>query len=201
MSSHDSHDTTVVRLCLVGHFAVMRGTARVDLGDLGSRKARTLLKLLAVERGHLVPTDRIIDVLWPDGPPTQANENVATLISRLRKTVGANALHGGRGGYRLGEPPFVVVDLDDGAGLVTEAERRLAGGELALAAAAATSALDLLSGGRVLDDEPYAAWSEQAEAARAVLVRRARHVAAQASLARDDPASALAFGSAAVTDD
>src|SRR5437868_9058965 len=134
MSSHDRLDTTVVRLCLVGNFTVMRGTSRVDFGELGSRKARTLLKLLAVERGHLVPTDRIIDVLWPAGPPpSQASENVATLVSRLRKTIGASALHGGRGGYRLGEPPFVVVDVDDGAGLVTEAERRLTGGEIALA--------------------------------------------------------------------
>jgi DNA-binding SARP family transcriptional activator/tetratricopeptide (TPR) repeat protein len=201
MSSHGSLDGTALRLCLVGGFTVTRDGARLDLTELGSRKARTLLKLLAVERGHLVPTDRIVDVLWPGEPPAQASENVATLISRLRKTLGANALGGGRGGYRLGEPPFVVVDVDDGHDLVTEAERRFAAGEPALAAAAAASALDLLAGGRVLEDEPYAAWSEQAEAGRAALVRRARQVAAQASLACDDPASATAFAEAAVTDD
>lgn len=201
MSSHDSLDATVVRLSLVGEFAITRDGARLDLAELGSRKARTLLKLLAVERGHLVPTERIVDVLWPDGPPTQASENVATLISRLRKTVGASALGGGRGGYRLGEPPLVVVDVDDGADLVTEAERRFGLGEPALAVAAAARALDLLAGGRLLEDEPYAAWSEQAETGRAALVRQARQVAGQASLACDDPASAAAFAEAAVADD
>jgi DNA-binding SARP family transcriptional activator len=201
MSSHDSLDGTALRLCLVGGFAVMRAGVRLDLTELGSRKARTLLKLLAVERGHLVPTDRIVEVLWPDETPAQASENVATLISRLRKTLGASALGGGRGGYRLGEPPLVVVDVDDGADLVTEAERRFALGEPALAVAAAARALDLVAGGRLLEDEPYAAWSEQAETGRAALVRRARQVAAQGSLACDDPASAAAFAEAAVTDD
>jgi DNA-binding SARP family transcriptional activator len=201
MSSYDSLDGAAVRLCLVGGFDVMRGAVRIDLNELGSRKGRTLLKLLAVERGHLVQTDRIIDVLWPDQPPAQASENVATLISRLRKALGPSALGGSRGGYRLGEPPFVVVDVDDGADLVTEAERRLAAAQPALAGAAATSALDLLAAGRILEDEPYAAWSEQAEAGRAALVRRARQVAAQASLACEDPASAIAFAEAAIIDD
>jgi DNA-binding SARP family transcriptional activator/tetratricopeptide (TPR) repeat protein len=201
MSSYDTLDATAVRLSLVGGFDVTRGGVRIDLTELGSRKARTLLKLLAVERDHFVQTDRIIDVLWPTEPPAQASENVATLISRLRKALGANALGGSRGGYRLGEPPFVVVDVDDGADLVSEAERRWAAAEPALAGVAATSALDLLAGGRVLEDEPYAAWSEQAELGRAALVRRARQVAAQAGLAGGDPASAVAYSEAAIADD
>jgi DNA-binding SARP family transcriptional activator len=91
VSSHDSLDGTAVRLSIVGRFEVRRGGVRIELTELGSRKARTLLKLLAVERGHLVQTDRIVDVLWPDRPPAQASENVATLISRLRKALGASA--------------------------------------------------------------------------------------------------------------
>jgi DNA-binding SARP family transcriptional activator/tetratricopeptide (TPR) repeat protein len=200
VSSYDSLDGTAVRLSLVGRFEVRRGGVRIDLTELGSRKARTLLKLLAVERGHLVQTDRIVDILWNDHPPAQASENVATLISRLRKTLGASAL-AGRGGYRLGELPFVVVDVDDGADLVTEAERRLTAAQPALAAAAAARALDLLAGGRILEDEPDAAWSEHAEVGRATLVRRARRVGAQANLACDDPASAIAFCEAAIIDD
>jgi hypothetical protein len=35
-------------------------------GEVGSRKSRTLLKLLAVERPGLVPVDRIVDMLWAD---------------------------------------------------------------------------------------------------------------------------------------
>ena len=56
--------------------------------DLGSRKARTLLALLAAERGRLVPVDRIVDVLWPDGPPADPAANVSTLVSRTRRLLG-----------------------------------------------------------------------------------------------------------------
>jgi DNA-binding SARP family transcriptional activator len=76
--------------------------------DLGSRKARLLLKLLAAERAHLVGVDRVIDVLWDHEPPVQAAENVSTLVSRLRRELGAGIIEGGRDGYRLGSPPAVT---------------------------------------------------------------------------------------------
>jgi DNA-binding SARP family transcriptional activator len=201
MSPENALDGPAVRLRLVGEFTVLRDGLRVDVGELGSRKARTLLKLLAVERGRLVPTDRIVDVLWGDQPPAQPSENVATLVSRLRKTLGAAVVVGGRSGYRLADPPAAVVDVDDGGDLVIEADRRLAAGEPTLALAAAARALDVLAAGRLLADEPYVAWAEQAEADRTSLVRRGRHLAAQAGVACDDAAAAVTFAGAAVSDD
>ena len=53
-----------VQLRLVGTFAVACGGTPVAGPDLGSRKARTLLKLLAVERPRTVTADRIAEVLW-----------------------------------------------------------------------------------------------------------------------------------------
>ena len=44
------------QLRLVGTFGVHHGGAPVTVPDLGSRKARALLKLLAVERAHTVPS-------------------------------------------------------------------------------------------------------------------------------------------------
>ena len=41
----------------------------VDKHALGSRKARTLIKVLAVARGQPVAVPRLIDCLWPDRPP------------------------------------------------------------------------------------------------------------------------------------
>ena len=58
-----------VELRLAGTFRVVRNGTELTDGEIGSRKSRTLLKLLAVKRPALVPVDRIVDVLWPGRPP------------------------------------------------------------------------------------------------------------------------------------
>ncbi len=56
--------------------------------DLGSRKGRTLLKLLALARGPPVAVDRAVEVLWGEGPPARPAEQVGVLVSRLRRAFG-----------------------------------------------------------------------------------------------------------------
>jgi hypothetical protein len=51
-----------VELRLAGTFRVIRDGIELVGGQIGSRKSRTMLKLLAVERPALVPVDRIVDV-------------------------------------------------------------------------------------------------------------------------------------------
>ena len=92
-----------VELRLAGAFGVVRDGTELAGHEIGSRKSRTLLKLLAVERPGLVPADRIIDVLWPGRPPAAAEQNVASLVSRLRAVLGTEIVLGSRAGYRLGE--------------------------------------------------------------------------------------------------
>ena len=75
---------------LAGAFAVTGGGAP-DRATVGSRKARLLLALLAVFRGRVVPTDRIVDVLWPGQRPRRPEREVATLVSRLRGALGAGS--------------------------------------------------------------------------------------------------------------
>ena len=153
---------------------------------LGSRKARRLVALLAASRGQLVPTDRIVDALWPDGPSRRPAQDVATLVSRLRAALGSAVIVGGRQGYRLGD---VQVDLDDAARLTAECTRQLAAGAPVLAATAGRRALELLAGGRVLADEPDAEWVRAARDEHRSLLRGARHAAVAAELALGDPAA------------
>ena len=116
---------TRAQLRLAGTFTVTCDAILLSGADLGSRKARLLLKLLAVERARVVPIGRITDVLWPDAPPAGPAENIATLVSRLRRALGAEVILGGRHGYRLGTPPAVRVDLDDATlQLAVPADRR-----------------------------------------------------------------------------
>ena len=104
---------------------MVRGGVRLADGDLRSRKARTLLKLLAVERARLMPVDWIAEVLWAGDPPAEPAQHVATLVSRLRRVLGPEAIQGGRQGYQLAGSPAITVDLDEAARLTGQAEREL----------------------------------------------------------------------------
>jgi DNA-binding SARP family transcriptional activator len=189
-----------VMIRLAGSFSVARDGAPFAKGAIGG-KARTLLKLLAVERERSVPIDRIEMVLWDADPPKRPADNVATLVSRLRKVLGAHVISGGRDGYRLGAAPAVKVDIDEAGALVAEAEARLAAEEPAIAGVAATDALELLNEGSVLEDEPYAEWAEPARADVAGLLRRARHAMATAALRTAEWAVARRVAEAAATAD
>lgn len=189
-----------VELSLAGRFRVVRDGAELADGEVGSRKARTLLKLLAVERPGLVPVDRIVDVLWPAGRPAAPEQNIATLVSRLRAVLGAGVIQGGRAGYRLAEGAGVVVDLDAAARLCDQAEGKLASAP-ALALAAAERARDLLSPGTAIGDEPYADWADPAREQMRDLLRRVRLAAAQAALATGDPRRAAGYAGEAMAAD
>jgi DNA-binding SARP family transcriptional activator/predicted ATPase len=189
-----------IELRLAGTFAVFRDGAVLADGEVGSRKARTLLKLLAVDRPGLVPVDRIMDVLWDGQPPAAAGQNVATLVSRLRGVLGAGTILGGRPGYRLADGPGVTVDLDAAAGYCDQAERKVPA-TAAIALAAAERALQLLAAGTALADEPYATWADPARDEMRDLLRRARLVAAEAALATGDAPAAARYAAAAMTAD
>jgi DNA-binding SARP family transcriptional activator len=101
LAAGDASRADRVELHLAGVFSVIRDGVRLTDGSLRSRKARTLRKLLAVERARLVSVDRIAEVLWADGPPAKPAQHVATLVSRLRRVLGPGVIRGGRPGYQL----------------------------------------------------------------------------------------------------
>jgi DNA-binding SARP family transcriptional activator/tetratricopeptide (TPR) repeat protein len=145
-----------VRLRLSSTLVVEAGGREWSGRELGSRKARTLLALLAAERGRAVPTDRIVDALWHDEPPNDPAANVATLVSRIRRTLGSSLVVGLPGAYGLGGS--WALDLVDAERWCAEAASRLGVAEHALADSAATAALDLLGGEVALLDEADDDW-------------------------------------------
>jgi len=189
-----------VELRLAGAFGVIRDGTELSEGELGSRKSRTLLKLLAVERPGLVSLDRIVEVLWADDPPGAVGQNVATLVSRLRGVLGPGVIVGSRQAYRLAGEPAVVVDLDAAARYCGQAERKLKTSP-AIALAAAEQAIVLLAAGVALADEPYATWVDSARGQLRNLARRARLAAAEAALATDDARTAIRHAEAATAAD
>ncbi|WP_229075515.1 BTAD domain-containing putative transcriptional regulator [Actinoplanes sp. DH11] len=68
--------------------------------SLGGTKIRTLLAALLLEPRRVVPTDRLIDILWDDDPPGTARALVQTYVSTLRRAVGDEAVITQAPGYQ-----------------------------------------------------------------------------------------------------
>jgi DNA-binding SARP family transcriptional activator len=168
--------------------------------DLGSRKARTLLALLAVRRGRLLSVDEIADVLWPSSAPVEPAANVATLVSRLRRRIGAGVITGHAGAYGVLRDGRSTVDLDEAADLLDEAAARERQREPALVVTAASRALEMLGAQTALDDEPDSDWVQPVRGEAAQLRREARHLlgVALTTLGRHDEAIRHATRSAEV---
>jgi predicted ATPase/DNA-binding SARP family transcriptional activator len=99
-----------LRVDVLGPLTLHVGGEAVDVP--GARR-RTLLALLAVEGDRGVGIERLVDTLWPEGPPDNATAAVHSHVSRLRGHLGVQAgrleRHGR--GYRLRLEPF-EVDVD-----------------------------------------------------------------------------------------
>ena len=164
--------TPSVRINLVGGFAVFVADDPTP-APLPAGKAVTLLALLLVRRGRPVATDTIVEVLWGAAASAKAEQNVASLVSRLRRVVGRNRIVASGRGYSWAADPGCQVDLDEAGRLLSEAEADLVAGDASLASMAASRALDLLGRGEVLADQPPAAWVDDARREGERLLRRA----------------------------
>ncbi len=70
-----------MRLLLLGPFAALHNERPLSLGR---RQERLLLAILAVDAGRVVPTERLIDLIWADHPPASARAAIHTYVARLR---------------------------------------------------------------------------------------------------------------------
>jgi DNA-binding SARP family transcriptional activator len=68
---------------------------------LAAAKPRALLALLLLNRNRVVSTERLIDELWADEPPSRATKTLQVYISQLRKSLGPERLVTQSPGYVL----------------------------------------------------------------------------------------------------
>jgi DNA-binding SARP family transcriptional activator len=85
------------------------GPLEVEGGDgpvaLGGQRQRALLGALLLEAGRVVPTDRLVDLLWGEGAPRTATTSLQNSISRLRRELGPDVLETKAPGYVLRAEP------------------------------------------------------------------------------------------------
>jgi DNA-binding SARP family transcriptional activator len=76
--------------------------------SLGGPRQRALFALLALQARTVVPTERIVDLLWGESPPPTATTSLHNLISRLRRELGPDLLETRPPGYVLHVRPEQV---------------------------------------------------------------------------------------------
>ena len=180
-----------MRVRVLGSFEVEGMPAR----DLGSRKGRTLLKILALAEGQPVSVDRIAEVLWGDEQPSRPAEQVGVLVSRLRGVLGSERITRTDAGYALATD---WLDAGELRALTAAAARALEEGRVGAARAAADAALRLA--GDLLPDED-GEWILAERAAVAATVTQVHRLAVDAAAAAGDHGGAAALAEQALARD
>ena len=119
---------------------------------IGGGKQRTVLALLVLRAGEIVPVERLIDELWSDDPPPSAAHTVEGYISRLRGVLqpyGPTIERRG-GGYRL-DLGRGSVDARTFESLVDDSAAAAAAGEHERAAALSLEGVQLWRGPALAD--------------------------------------------------
>lgn len=99
------------------------GEATVTAG-----RDRTILAMLLLQAGRIVPAEELVDAVWEERPPATARAQLQTCVSRLRRRFGT-----------LGLPPEIIVTDPVGYGVRTspgDLDAEVFGDEVAVARAA-----------------------------------------------------------------
>ncbi len=152
---------------ILGPLEVFDGSRRLEIG---AGKQRALLALLLINANEVVPSERLIDALWDETPPTTAAKALQNAVSQLRRALADGAAVAGEGrlatrggGYILGVGEG-ELDLDVFERMTIEGREALASGAPDVAATKLREALALWRG-PALADFSYAGFA-QSEIAR-----------------------------------
>src|SRR5207248_7891601 len=104
-------DLPGLRVEMLGGFNVTVGRTVVEESAWRLRKARSLLKLLALTPEHSLHREHVIDVLWPDLDPSAASNNLRQALFVARRALDSA---GDEGGARIELALDVVTLSTDG---------------------------------------------------------------------------------------
>ena len=135
---------------------------------LGGSKQRALLAILLLHGNETLSTERIIDELWGDEPPSTASKTVQVHVSRLRKTL-SEATGNGAGEIVVTRDHGYEVRLDPEQLDAHRFERMVADGRAELAAGRPDRAAEILEQALALwHGEPLADLAHESFAGREI---------------------------------
>ena len=126
-----SEEITSLRVRLLGGFCVERIDVGQAVSDWPRRSAKTLIKLLAVQPGHALHREQVIDVLWPKVDAESALNSLGKALHVARRALEPELPRRQDSAYlRLADgmlvlnTEHVVVDTDEFEQLAEDALRR-----------------------------------------------------------------------------
>jgi DNA-binding SARP family transcriptional activator len=186
---------------LLGRFRVLRHGKELPATAFGGRLPRTLLRVLALRRGGLVPRDVLADILWGDAAPADPNANLDVLVSRARRAlVDPELIVTGASGYALVDDHRVRVDVEAFRAAVLEGREHVARNDDAHALHAFQLALDAWSGEPLAEDF-YADWAQPYRLELQRLQLEALEAGARAALRLGDSTQATQLAEMAIVRD
>ena len=146
-------DKRPITIQLRGEVRLEVGGTRVE-GRLPGRLGRALLAFLVLNRHRPVTRDELMGALWPAAVPRDPAATLSTLLSGIRRALGAELLQG-RSELRLELPPDAIVDVEVAARALENARAALPA-DPEQACTAAQTALDIYESPLVpLFDAPW----------------------------------------------
>src|ERR671913_2193408 len=155
-----------LRFWLLGGFRVSVGSQSIGGQEWHLRKARSLLKLLALAPGHRLHREQAMELLWPDLHPKAALNNLHYALRVARRTLESSALASSSAASRYlhlrGEQ--LTLCPDSPLWVDVEAfEQTAATARHAMEPAAFRAAIDLYAG-ELLPEDRYEHWVEERRA-------------------------------------
>jgi DNA-binding SARP family transcriptional activator len=77
----------VVRVWLLGGFRVSIGSRAIEENEWHLRKARSLVKLLALALGHRLHREQVMEALWPELGMHKASNNLHQVLHAARRAL------------------------------------------------------------------------------------------------------------------
>lgn len=94
---------------------------------VGGPRQRALLAVLLLHAGRVVSRDRLVDLVWEDGPPRSAATVLQMAVSRLRSALGPGRIRTIAGGYSFAVAPDELDTVRFETALRAAGQARMAG--------------------------------------------------------------------------
>jgi DNA-binding SARP family transcriptional activator/tetratricopeptide (TPR) repeat protein len=180
-----------VEFRLLGNLEVVADGAPVDVGGT---QPRTVLAMLLVAGGRVVPAESIIDALWGEEPPASAAGTLQSYVSRLRRVLVPGTTRDRAARVLVWDPPGYRLVVEPGAldsgrfeALVDQGQELLREGDPAGARDVLAEALGLWRGPALLEFSHLDfAWGFAAKLEERRLVATEGRIEADLRLGRHD---------------
>jgi SARP family transcriptional regulator, regulator of embCAB operon len=188
----------IPRIYLTGQIAIECGDRLVAESALAGRQGRLAFVFLVANRRRPVGRDELVDVIWPEQPPPEADIALSSILSKLRavlKKLECSApeasIDVGSGSIGIRLPPQTWVDIEDAASAIDEAEGALRTGDAARAWGFANVAISIA--GRPFLHDHAAAWIQTFRMKLRALLTRGLECLAAVSELTGEPSLAIQY--------